>query len=824
MCPAHRGPNDTSSPSSKDCAIPWLWLLLGWVAGTAIQLTQSDLWPVWVYGLQVAAALGVGWVATRLARKRRWGAMSTAALMALAAASGGHGLTGWRAQAHLADALPAALEGRDIVTVGRIASLPQRTDTGWRFVWRVESATLDGQPVALPPRLLLSWHAPDAWDAERRASGAPLSLAAPVPGQRWRLTVRPRAPHGLANPHGFDRELWFWEQGLHASAYVRTHPRDPAPLWLADTGWEPLERWRFGVREALQNRVQEPRTAGVLSALVMGDQAAIDRPDWDLFRDTGVAHLMSISGLHITLFAWLATAVVGVLWRQAGRVWPVLLWRCPAPQAAALGGLALALGYALFAGWGVPAQRTVCMLATVVALRLSARRWPWPVVWLAALAVVTVWDPWALLQPGFWLSFIAVGVLFASGAPPTGGFKARARALLKEQALLGLALAPLSLVLFGQVSVVGLVTNLFAVPWVTLVVTPLALLGVVLSPLWDLATLAVQALMWALELAALAPWAVWSAPAPPAALAFWAVLGGLLLSARLPWPLRVWGLLWLAPALLHSPARPAPGQFEVLALDVGQGSAVLVRTHAHSLLYDAGPRYGPDSDAGERVIQPLLRALGERPDALVLSHDDSDHTGGFAALRQAHPQAQVHASFDTGTPGQRFCHTGQHWEWDGVRFEWVSPAEPAPGAPPRADNDRSCALRVSTASGAALMAGDISARTERSLIDRLPAGALRADWLLAPHHGSRHSSSADWLHAVAPRWVVVQSGYRNAFGHPSPEATARYRQQGAQWVATPACGAAGWRSAAPADLNCQRDEQRRYWHHPKPVFEPSSAQ
>ncbi|MBS3996602.1 MAG: ComEC family DNA internalization-related competence protein, partial [Hydrogenophaga sp.] len=367
----------------------------------------------------LVGALGVmGWVGRTAFQpdqaSSRWGQWSLLCAVLLAGAGTGFGLTGARAAHFAAQALSPALEGLDLTVTGRIASLPRRTELGERFDLRVETAEWQGQTVALPPRLQLSWYGAAAW-------GAPPGVQPPgrlgpglQAGDRWRFTVRLKRPHGNANPHGFDRERWLWEQGIGATGYVRNGPRDPAPQHLGATGWHPLEQARQSVARRISAQIDDGRTAGVLSALVVGEQSAIERQDWDLFRTTGVAHLMSISGLHVTMFAWLATVLVGAGWRRLAGPMPQALLAVPVPLAAGVGGVLLALAYALFSGWGVPSQRTVIMLAVVVGLRLTVRQWPWPLVWLLAMVAVLLLDPWALLQPGFWLSFVAVGILFAS--------------------------------------------------------------------------------------------------------------------------------------------------------------------------------------------------------------------------------------------------------------------------------------------------------------------------------------------------------------------------------------------------------------------------
>ncbi|WP_298208398.1 DNA internalization-related competence protein ComEC/Rec2 [Acidovorax sp.] len=811
-------------------------VLLGVVAGAALQLQQPALWSTEVYAALLCAALVVGCCAMALARPRwawRWARWAVAVTTALALGAGALAMfaaSGLRAVAYLQQRLDPVLEGQDIRVTGVVSAMPQSNEAGTRLRLAVQAAHLKGAPVDVPPQIEVAWYggafrdAGDALDLQR----LPPPMRA---GERWSLTVRLKAPHGLRNPHGFDFELWAWEQGVQANGYVRAGPKDEPPVRLATTWQHPVEQWRQAVRDAILDRLgrgaqdaDDPgraRIAGVVAALVTGDQRAIDRADWDVFRATGVAHLMSISGLHITLFAWLAAWVVRSLWRRSAR----LCLAVPAPSAALVAGVVLAAAYAFFSGWGVPAQRTVTMLGVVALLQLSGRRWPWPQVWLLACAAVVVLDPWALAQAGFWLSFVAVGVLFATNPIAGSAYGSSARghfySLLREQWVVTLALTPLGLLLFGQVSLVGFVANLVAIPWVTLVVTPLALGGVLWAPLWSLAALSLQPLAALLQWLAQWPWAVVFLPAAPLWAGVAAVAGGALLAMRLPWRVRLLALPLLLPVFWWQPARPAVGQFELLAADIGQGNAVLVRTVTHTLLYDAGPRFSRESDAGHRVLVPLLRALGERVDVLMLSHRDADHTGGAAAVLAQQPQATLTGSIEAEHALQALrpakpCLAGQRWEWDGVAFEVLHPMAgddaPAPRAP--RPNALSCVLRIVAAGpGApvALLVGDIEAPQEQALVAR--GAALQADWLLVPHHGSKTSSSPALLEAVRPRTALVQAGYRNRFGHPAPEVLQRYRERGIQVVESSRCGAATWSSLQPAAVGCERDTRRRYWQH-----------
>ena len=773
----------------------------------------------------------------RAAAARRVAALAAtglaAALLAFAA-------TSWRAAARLAEVLPAALEGRELEVAGVIDGLPQRSLEAWRFRFAVESAREGGAAVRLPPRLALTWYA--------QAGEALPALRA---GQRWRLGLRLKRPHGLANPHGFDAELYLFEQGVGATGSVRG---GRAVLLDERAAWT-LDRLRQAVRDAIDARLRTPgdgaageqaREAGVLAALAVGDQAAIARDDWALYRDTGVAHLMSISGLHVTMFAWLAGGALGAAWRRSAR----LVRACPAPRAARWGGLATALAYAAFAGWGVPAQRTVLMLAVATALAGGGLQWPWPLVCGAAAVAVAAVDPWALLQPGLWLSFGAVALLLASGtartaaapdassdAAPDGnasgavrrGFAAARRALaggLRTQAVATLGLAPLTLVCFQQLALVGFAANLVAIPLVTLGVTPLALLGVLLPPLWDVAAALVRGLDALLAALATPAWAVWSVPAAGPAVALVALAGGALALLPLPRRVRALGAALVLPLLLPPPARPPWGRVEALAVDVGQGGAVLLRTATHTLLYDAGPQYGPEVDAGGRVLRPLLRALGERRiDLLLLSHRDADHIGGAEALLEALPVERLSSSLEPAHPllalaarrgvSRRPCADGQRWEWDGVGFELLHP--PA-GAGERAvadsrprPNALSCVLQVREGGDPAprvlLLTGDIEREQEAALLAR-HGTRLASDVLLVPHHGSKTSSSPAFIDAVAPRVAVVQAGYRNRFGHPAPAVLQRYRERGIEVVENARCGA--WR-LSPAGAGCWRTVAPRYW-------------
>ncbi|HEY9024611.1 MAG TPA: DNA internalization-related competence protein ComEC/Rec2, partial [Burkholderiaceae bacterium] len=745
-------------------------LALAWLLGVALHLQQRSLWP-----LAVCLAIGVGGALAASAARVWPRAIGIGLIGAFAL---GFGVSGVRAALRLADALPAALEGRDLLVTGVVATLPQRSAAGLRFRFEVERAQRadDGAEVAIPELLSLGWYSGFHEDAALTVPQTELRA-----GQSWRFALRLRQPHGNLNPHGFDYELYLFEQGVRATGSVRDAP---APQLLHRAAGYPVERLRQRVRDAIDASVPDRRAAGLLAALAVGDQGAIERDDWALYRNTGIAHLVSISGLHITMFAWLAGAAIAALWRRSSRA---ALWM-PTPLAARWGGLAFAFGYAVFSGWGVPSQRTIWMLGTVTALQTLGVRWPWPLVLLLAAVIVTAGDPWALLQPGFWLSFAAVGLLMASSPvraaspsshdmTPTGPAPPAWRAALhrvagaardglRTQWIATWGLAPLSLVFFQQISIVGFVANLIAIPAITLVITPLALLGVAAVPLWAVGARAIGLLNALLGWLAGWPGAVWTAPAAP----FWAQLAALLGAALWVLPLprhaRLLGLALLLTLVLPPRALPPRGEFELVAVDIGQGTAVLVRTRTHLLVFDTGTQYTRDSDAGQRVLVPLLRSRGEtRVDRLVLSHRDLDHVGGARSLLEALPVDELLSSLEpehpllalaSSTNGRALtapgdsrastrsataltrCEAGQAWEWDGVHFELLWPPAAAYGQGWKS-NAMSCVLRVRApgpdggTGTSVLLTGDIERDQEAQLLQRA-AEVLRSDVLIAPHH------------------------------------------------------------------------------------------
>ena len=861
--------------------------LPGWAGWLTLVVLGAAAVVVAVWGLRGDAAVGGAYTTSESASvplASRWrtrnfrlgsrpGKFAGWSAVWCAAICAGFAYAAVRAEMRLAVSLPPAWEGRDIDVVGSIKGLPSRDEKGARFLFEVEKADA---PVAAFPRVLqLSWIADDA--------PAP-SLE---PGDRWRLTVRLKRPHGNGNFGVRDAEATLLARNVRATGYVS------AP---AHASWLPgqargirvtVDRWRAALRARIDAVLADAPHRGIVVALAIGAQDEVSAADWLLMRRTGTSHLVAISGLHIGFVAGLAAWFAGAVWRRSGwigRDWPL---RLPAQIVSVTAGAAFAALHAALAGFNVPAQRALWMAGVVALAFVCGRNLARSTVLAWALGLVLLIDPWAVVSAGFWLSFCAVAaILFAlSGrlsvrrdsdrrddsspvdAHARSRFAAlraalgrrivafcdRLRSATHVQIAVTVALAPLTVDWFSQIPLVGPLANAFAIPWVSLLVTPAVLAGVALpAPVDALALHAAHTLLDLLgaflHLVSGPPWTLWWLPQPDAWTLAAAALGVFWLLAPDGWPLR-WAapLTWL-PLLIPTPPGPPPGSFRLTALDVGQGTSVLIETAHHTLLFDTGP--GPESThAGERVVVPFLQAHGVRSlDTLIVSHADSDHSGGAPAVLEAiHVDQMVAAlapanalwSNATQHGAQTLpCAAGQRWQCDGVEFSMLWPdAGPLRGKP----NEHGCVLRVSTQPAmvsepgrpiqttrpriAALLTADIEAPTERVLLAR-DRGALRAQVLVVPHHGSKTSSTEPFLDSIEPLIALFQVGYRNRFHHPNAGVFERYSARHIELARSDSDGAVrvdvspghavqgqGGSEANGAVLTLERyrDTQRRYW-------------
>lgn len=769
--------------------VPLRALILAFATGTALVQTLPalpDLRWVWILlPLLVLPTLLPASPAGHRGRRAIW---------LLVAFSAGVAYAAWRAELRLDDALPPAWEGRDVRLIGEVRGLPEATPRGWRVTLTVEEVLTPG--ARLPERVQVNLHSFTGETMPVPRGGACLALGA-----------RLFRPQGSRNFGAFDYQAWLLERGIRAQGYALSAPE--ASTGCGFSLGRIVHATRQTVRDRLAAALAGRPYAGIVTALAVGDQDAIVASQWTLFRQTGVTHLMSISGLHVTLLASMVFLLVNRAWRLVA----FLSVRLPARRAASLAGLATAIGYVALAGFGLPALRTLFMVATL-AVALSVDRTVSPTRALAAaLGAVALVDPWAALAPGFWLSFGAVAALFLANSLRLGRPVPWWMAWLRAQWAVTLALCPMLLLVFGEVSVVSPLANAFAIPLVSLLAVPLTLIAIVLPV--DVLVIAAHAVidvvMHGLHWLASLPQPVWYGAAPAWPAVALGMVGAAVLLLPRGVPGRWLGVILLLPLLFPRVERPAPGEFWLDVLDVGQGLAVVLRTAGHTMVYDAGPVYASGEDAGARVVAPFLHARGiSRLDALMVSHADQDHSGGMDALLLSH--APVLRLGPPAMAAGRRCAAGQRWRWDGVDFRVLHPPVRWQSNRNFSDNDLSCVLRISTTHGTALLAGDIERLGELELLHAITTD-LRADILVVPHHGSDSSSTPEFVDAVSPAFAIVSAGRRNRFGHPHAAVVARYRHVGAELLGTDRHGGLAVR-AAPGGIVVLRAEQaaRRYWH------------
>ncbi|QWD61271.1 DNA internalization-related competence protein ComEC/Rec2 [Polynucleobacter sp. MWH-UH25E] len=755
------------------------------------------------------------------------------------------------ADGRLQNILAQELEGEELSIKGRVIGLPQGGDTGAKFAFEITQMLLRGESkTQFPQQIYLSWQ--PAWRSYQ-------IIPEIIPGQCWKFKVKLKRPYGSLNPYTFDFERWAFHQNFGASGSVRSGELlTVKEIGLTEFSLQ-MELARYKLRKKIKSALSpDARYAGVIIALVMGDQNAIHQDDWGVFNATGIGHLISISGLHVTMLAGVGAALAAFFWRR--RSLPLLL---PVGKVAALSGFLTAFIYAWLAGFQIPAQRTMYMVG-VVAFALWTGRNPRSFdIWWWALVFVLLIDPMAPYTPGFWLSFGAVAaILYAmkdsSGllgvptgreleAPLISRLLQACREACRVQAVVTIALLPITLFWFYQVSIVSPLANAFAIPVVSYIVTPLAIAGALLPEFlgkWLLipAHAVMECLATLLEWMASWDWAVvWSSQpmwwilAPSIIGIIYAIRPGELSSS---WRSRLCVLIPTAILFMPWPHfmgnNLRSGEFRATVLDIGQGTTVLVETASKSLLYDTGPIQGKEDDAGQRTILPYLRGRGiAQIDRMVISHSDSDHVGGAASLLKKITFNEMMGSLPSDNPlllnlGLRKvpsipCRYGQRWTWDWVEFVIWHPHESTNFQKqyPLKPNEMSCVLEVRNKDHSFWLTGDVERQGETEITERLDAEMLRDIGdrqiiFMAPHHGSKTSSSMELLNALGPDIAFAQNGYRNRYGHPHPTVTARYKGLGIPFYQTPETGAQIWffKSLKESQLIplFWRDAAKRLWH------------
>jgi competence protein ComEC len=692
--------------------------------------------------------------------------------------------------------LDQKLEGRDLRVRGKVIGMPQHFDRAVVFGFEIDE--IDGvADQSFPRKVRLSWYSPE------------FKLRA---GEIWRFEVSLKRPHGTRNPGGFDYEQWLYLQGYRATGYVR-HGFAALRLDRSARNFS-VDRGRQSIAERLSASLETSSVGGIIRALVVGERDKITAEQWEVFRKTGTAHLVAISGLHIGLVAGLGFATLRWFWVRVGSL------RLPAPSVAAGFAIVCALIYAALAGFSVPTQRALIMISLFMGgILLRRNRSPGHTLAIA-LFLIVLSDPASVLSPGLWLSFSAVSLI----AYVVAGRIGRTRgwtAMQKIHLVSAVGLSPLLLLYFQQVSLIAPLANLVAVPVVSLVIVPLSLCGSLLMlilPQPGIAVLGVGAfaleMLWHyLEWLAALPFAQWSSIEPSILILAVAAAGLLLFFAPRGIPARWLAVPMLLP-LVFSPVNPPfSGRFRFTLLDVGQGLAAVVETENRTLVFDTGARFSDRFNMGAAVVAPFLRSRNiHLIDRLVVSHADNDHLGGARSLNRLFPIDRIDTStaksIDWRTVTE--CKAGQSWNWDGVDFRMLAPFDQHSDR----RNDNSCVLKVSSGSHSILLTGDIEKNTEVELVERY-GPLLASDYLVVAHHGSNTSSTARFLEAVRPKYALIPAGYRNRYGFPRPEVVERLVRVGAKIFTTAESGAIslalgpGTTTGIP---RLYRTEARKYYH------------
>ncbi len=670
-------------------------------------------------------------------------------------------------------------EGKDLTLTGIINSVPQlktsttkkgKIITRAKFRLLVESASTsaeNGVSIENLKTVQLSWY-----NLRQEITA----------GQRWTLKVRLKKPHGFANVGGFDYEKWLFSNRIGATGYVKL---DKSNQLIDDStlyGWDDMLRER--VIKRLRNTLPESDFNGIIIALATGHRSDISKTQWNGLLTSGTNHLVAISGLHIGLIAALAFFCVKNIWglnlRLANKVAPIYV--------AASAAIIASFVYAGLAGFSVPTQRALIMVVIVMGGILFKRHTTTEHTLSVALVCVLLVEPLSVLMPGFWLSFAAVVIiLFAiRSVKKENGWRNWMRQWVMVQGFIAVGLAPLTLIFFDRVSLVSPLVNLIAVPLFSFIVVPLVFLAMLLFAfipivavfIFEIVQWVLELFWYFIELTTKFDYATFSCSR---LFSLTILLFAIAIILMLYFGKKRLLLLGPLSCLITAFTMSNIGyeEFQIDFLDVGQGSAMVIRTTEHTLIYDAGPSRG--LNAGDSVIVPYLAALGiDGIDKIVISHADNDHAGGAKAIIEAVEVNEliVGENLKQIEYESSFCKSGQSWKWDGVKFEFIYPFKIRDG------NDASCVLLVSSKNAKVLLTGDISKAAEKRILKKLKNKNLDVDIVAVPHHGSKGSSSLKFVNRIKPQYAVVSSGYRNRYKFPKPRVVNTYKQAGANLLNT----------------------------------------
>ena len=689
----------------------------------------------------------------------------------------------------ISDRLLPDLEGNNITITGVITGIPERNSQRIQF----EFAPDQTSSLQFPKTLQLNWYKP-----------LPDKLMA---GERWQLTIRLKQIHGMSNPGSFDYEGWLFQQRIGATGYVRPNSSNKR---LSTAPFYSINALRQSLLDKLAIHLQDSPQLGVIQGLTTGIRENISQSQWQTLRRSGTNHLLAISGLHIGLAA--AIGFFSARWLWSRRAKNLLL--LPAIEAASIAGFLVALFYAALAGFSIPTQRALIMVTTVMFATLIRRPASPASILALSLLLVLIWDPFAVLSAGFFLSFSAVAIILFSSQfrHPSPRWQ-----WLKIHTLIAFGLTPLLLLFFMQTSVIAPIANVIAVPFISLIVVPLLLLASLMlfffepigSGLLQIADFLLDLFWPFLEYLAALPFAQWSTAELPFYYYVSVGIATLLLLSPRGFPAKWLGLVGLTPLLLFNPERPEQGEFWFTLLDVGQGLSAIVQTRDHTLVFDTGPKFSEQFNTGTAIVLPFLQRQGiKKIDTLMISHGDNDHIGGAKPLMQDMPIDIVLSSSQKQLPHSLPCHAGQSWRWNQVDFNLLFPDKRDSGS----ENNLSCVLKISTTVGSVLLTGDIEKQAERLLVQRY-GNNLESTILIAPHHGSKTSSSPIFIDTVKANIVLFPTGYRNRYHFPAKAITQRYSSRKIEQFNTATHGAIRF------DINSKtisspiiwREQAKRIW-------------
>jgi len=692
--------------------------------------------------------------------------------------------------------------GVDILVTGAVTGLPVIDERRQRFVLNVERAErIEGviDPSDFPSRIQLTW-----FDYSNIV----------VSGEHWQFLVRLKPPRGFVNPGGFDYQGWLLRRQIGAVGTVRKHTLNER---LAESSMYDVSYWRYRIREHLTSQT-ENAGRGIALALIIGDRTLITREQWQSLQKTGTSHLIAISGMHVSFVAVLGF-FIGM---SIGRLLVLFITRVSPVFTGCLCSLSFALLYAVLAGLSLPTRRAIIMVAVAQLLVFYRRSFRTRDALLLAWVLVLIADPLAAFDAGLWLSFGAVSILLLTfvGRVPDRRFHFPGKQLVRAQLAIFVGLmVPLVLMLYS-VSLTAPFANLVAIPLVTLWVVPCLLLSTVFDSVFPLFSdlllraglLGIDCLLWwADSLLKMYPEYLNPVISFTPLQSTLALVAGLLFLLPKGIPGRWLSLPVIGFAIVLPVSIPQP--LTITFLDVGQGLAVAVRTETKTLVYDTGPEFSENFDAGRAIVIPWLKRAGIRYlDALVISHNDNDHAGGLTGVLESIPVNELLMGDPRGFSDDKVavsCHEKAPWQWDDIEFSFLA----IDINPDTSSNNTSCILLIRYGNSTVLLPGDAEREVEQQLLtgSALPSSITV---LSAGHHGSRTSSSLPFVRHVNPKIVIYSAGFKSRYGHPHLEVTARFDAVNSQPYNTATSGAIELAIDDRGNVEVieYRNNTKRYWY------------